>query len=358
MFSMPVTAMKAYDLMSIQLGTALPTGVSVNAANGEITLPQGIWILCGSCRVQAGGGSSGDANSRAYATLGIRHGTNWRHVAPWSYARWSIDAGRTLPGSGWSTPTTMPSSLRRPWQIMPISVAGAVVVGQNSPTISLRTIWTFQRGTGTFTILNAHLHAVKIERFLSADLLALINGLNALDTITDSTGLLTFDDDGIYKSTFGDVPSGSSEPTEAQIAAILNAATTLTAPQATSYVPLINSAGNLRKTLIDNAVRNGTISSAKIANNAVVAGKIASGAVTNAKIGDGQVNARTIGQGSVGTAQIAPNAIISNSIANGTIVASDLNANVSSRLLPEAATDGSQLGFVPKRAMLDRYRYA
>ena len=157
-------------------GSAIPTGVSVNAANGEIALPQGIWILCGSCRVQAGGGSSSDPNSRAYATLGIRHGTNWRHVAPWSYARWAIDAGRSLPGSGWSTPTTMPAALRRPWQIMPISVAGAVVVGENSPTISLRTIWTFQRGTGTFTILNAHLHAVNVLGMMTAaELLALIN---------------------------------------------------------------------------------------------------------------------------------------------------------------------------------------
>ena len=233
-------------------GSNVPAGVSVNAANGEITLPAGVWIICGSALVRSDI-TGGRQNSRGYYSIGIRHGANYRHISPWSYSRWGSDRPAESTSLSWATATNLPAELRLPWKTLTMSIAGAVITTPANPRITLRCLWSQQIG-GSTTFLHAHLHAVQVlGAMTAAELRTLLASLGTLDTITDDTGIVLFDDDGVYKSDISELPTGggSSEPTEHKLQLFLITLQHLLIRNQVLLFRLINSAGNLRKTLIE-----------------------------------------------------------------------------------------------------------
>ena len=231
-------------------GSVLPSVITLNNTNGQIVFPAGTWMLCASARGSQTGSLIGQ-NSRGYFYLSIREGNgDYRHVSSPAYSRWT-QGGQ---GAG-SFPTIQlenGGTLATPERNIPMSVSGVVVSDGTTP-VTIRMLWSLQNAAGGVEINAAHLHAFRAERFTEADLLAIVRALTSEDTIVDDNEILLVTDDGLRRASISDFPSGGSDPTEAQIAAILNAADTLTNPTGAHIVPLLTSGGALRKATLANA---------------------------------------------------------------------------------------------------------
>ena len=105
-------------------GTNLPSEITLNATTGEITFPEGLWMLCLSGRVTLSSTQDGQ-NNRSYVSIAIREGaTDYRHVSTPFYGRWTQNGtgAGTFPtistaGGNWTTPE----------RNAPFSVSGVVV---------------------------------------------------------------------------------------------------------------------------------------------------------------------------------------------------------------------------------------
>ena len=128
-----------------------PTGGSYNSATGNITLPEGHWLVCASVVVANNGTNKTDQNSRVRVILGIKYGDNIRHEQS-DYSRWPNGAT-----------SRYSSAVDSDFSECKVSVAGGVISdGTTALTINLVTALQGQNAGSTdeaCNILSAHVHA-------------------------------------------------------------------------------------------------------------------------------------------------------------------------------------------------------
>ena len=136
--------------------THLADGASVDASNGEITLPAGHWIVCASVRIRANTGI-GDGGSRSWHKLGIIQGANLRHESS-KYVRWGdVDANANQAGS-----SALSASFTNEGSI---SVTGSLISdGVQTTKIRLESYIQNRAANSNVIILGAHVHAYQLTQ--------------------------------------------------------------------------------------------------------------------------------------------------------------------------------------------------
>ena len=140
-----------------ELPSKIPDFITYDESNGQIVLPRGTWILCGSARIANTTSGGANNNNRISASISIQHrradlGYNTRHSNE-GYVRWtSTDSGAT----------DLASSVTDGFIKTHLSTTG-VVVSDGVQPIRLAAEIEAQAPNGTVELEAGHMHAVKIQ---------------------------------------------------------------------------------------------------------------------------------------------------------------------------------------------------